>query len=213
MRIIWKLFSLNTTSDISWKNNILEVKDHIDFIITNLIEYEWEAYTTIPKDLDDSLSEENILNQYLESDFNLKEKVYQRQLIIYPLVDDYKKYKNKKKCVAIVLIFLLGKHSKKPILNNYRIITPINKKQEIKEKKIYKINLLKCIHNINTFKFNNSRTIGLDIDKKGINFDLDDIIDKTRSQFKKIKLNIKDLEEEKFNFRIIKNKDDYKKDK
>ena len=127
MQIIWKLFSLNTTSDISWKNNILEVKDHIDFIITNLIEYEWEAYTNISKDLDDSLSEENILNQYLESDFNFKEKDYQRQLIVYPLVDDYKKYKNKKKCIAIVLIFLLGKISKKTISNNYRIIIPINK--------------------------------------------------------------------------------------
>ena len=39
------------------------------------------------------------------------------------------------------------------------------------------------------------------------------IIDKTKSQFRKIKLNIKDLEEEKFNFRMIINKDDYKKDK
>ena len=72
---------------------------------------------------------------------------------------------------------------------------------------MYKVNLLKRISNIDTFKFNNIKTIATDIDKKGINFDLDNIIDKTESQFRKIQINIKDFGKEKFNLGMIKNKD------
>jgi hypothetical protein len=213
MKIIWLLTSLETTSNIDWKNNNITVRNDIMYICVNFKIYNWDASSVVETIDDNTFIKKNIkllykndINKQLMLDNNVN-------LLIYPLhnQNEYDKYNKKKylnKIGCIVLIINKGTISNKTISKNIPRLVQIlsekdidlyNNKTPIKKK----INLM--IRFIKTGIINYQRTIHISPSSK-FQINYDEILDKTAKLFTRININIKDIGKEKSLF--AKNKED-----
>lgn len=182
MRLLWKLFTITSPSKIDWKHKTILVRPESTNILTNIIEYDTTIATKVPVDLIDPLSSENIKLQFKiarEADiFNLPIGI-QYTLHPYLLVEqtEIHKYNNKKKIVAIIIVFLRKHIANYAIYKNHIGLSYIQTD--------IKFNMLHSLISKYNFSFGPTRKINSSKDKL-IDFDLDKIVKKISNTFTKL---------------------------
>jgi hypothetical protein len=182
MRILWKLFTIGSPSKIDWKHKTILVRPESTNILTNIIEYDMSITTKVPSNLDEPLSSTNIKAQFKvareENILDLPVGI-QYTLHSYPLVepDELHKYTNKKKCVAIIIVFLRKRIANYDIYKNHIGLTQIQRDA--------KFNMLSSLMSKYSFSFGPIRKIHASQDKL-IDFDMDKIVKTISSTFTKL---------------------------